>query len=199
MSTRAWSPRKPIISLMTGAASGSVKRLVLVGTGRRTRAGRSESSCTMRRVTGPPSLFQCITTQPQSLSAATCTMAGSVNPVTSFRMDTPSRTQIFATAAWRVSTDMMAVGALARIPRITGTILWASSSGVTGLEPGRVDSPPTSMMSAPSSSICSARSTAAAGSRFSPPSLNESGVTLRMPMTRGRASDSTCWPQRQVE
>ena len=54
-----------------------------------------------------------------------------------------------------------------------------SSSGLTGVKPGRVDSPPTSMMSAPASSIARPYSMAASGSKCSPPSLNESGVTLR--------------------
>ena len=50
-------------------------------------------------------------------------------------------------------------------------------------EPGRVDCPPTSMMSAPASAMRRACATAAATPACRPPSLNESGVTLRMPMT----------------
>ena len=49
---------------------------------------------------------------------------------------------------------------------------------------GRVDSPPTSRMSAPSAISARARSTAWSKANHSPPSENESGVTLRMPMTR---------------
>ena len=49
--------------------------------------------------------------------------------------------------------------------------------------PGRVDSPPMSRMSAPSSSSRSACSTARSGRRNAPPSENESGVTLTTPMT----------------
>ena len=51
----------------------------------------------------------------------------------------------------------------------------------TGAAPGRVDSPPMSTMSAPASSIASARGVAAV--MCSPPSENESGVMLSMPTT----------------
>ncbi len=202
MSTRAWSPRKPMISRMMGASSGRVKRLVLVGT---LRAGCAESSVTERRVLAPFRRFQCMTRQPRPVSVASCTMAGSVNPLTSLRIETPSRAHRRATSAWRVSTEMIADGASARMPRTTGTTRSASTLGETGVAPGRVDSPPTSMMSAPSSSISrprrTARSTSSTPSPSSrlPPSEKESGVTLRMPMTRGRASDSSCLPQRQTE
>ncbi len=42
----------------------------------------------------------------------------------------------------------------ARNRAITGTTRRNSSSNSTGWAPGRVDSPPTSMMAAPSSAIC---------------------------------------------
>ena len=61
----------------------------------------------------------------------------------------------------------------------------SSSSSVTGVCPGRVDSPPTSTIAAPSATMVLARATAAAGSKWRPPSENESGVTLRMPMSTG--------------
>ena len=51
---------------------------------------------------------------------------------------------------------------------------------------GRVDSPPTSTIAAPSATIRLAASTATAGSRWTPPSENESGVTLTTPITDGR-------------
>ena len=57
------------------------------------------------------------------------------------------------------------------------------------MAPGRVDSPPTSTMSAPSSIISSPRETARSGSSHRPPSENESGVTLRIPMTRARSDE----------
>ena len=59
------------------------------------------------------------------------------------------------------------------------------SSEVTGAEPGRVDSPPTSMMAAPCSTMSSAWAMAASNVAFSPPSENESGVMFRMPMMTG--------------
>src|SRR6266487_1070970 len=66
-----------------------------------------------------------------------------------------------------------------------GIIRLSSSSRLIGVEPGRVDSPPISIMSAPSSIICSTLATAfATSSKYNPPSEKESGVTLRMPMTR---------------
>src|SRR5262249_9198602 len=57
----------------------------------------------------------------------------------------------------------------------------------TGEAPGRVDSPPTSRMSAPSPAILLAWATAASESKKRPPSLNESGVTLSTPRIAGRA------------
>src|SRR5437870_592696 len=66
----------------------------------------------------------------------------------------------------------------------TGRTRRSSSASGTGTAWGRVDSPPTSMISAPSSINCSAWATAAAGSRHRPPSENESGVTFTMPIRR---------------
>ena len=61
----------------------------------------------------------------------------------------------------------------------------------TGSAPGRVDSPPMSRIAAPSARAAAPWAIAASGSRYSPPSENESGVTLTTPMTvkrRGRHS-----------
>src|SRR5208283_4806496 len=60
-----------------------------------------------------------------------------------------------------------------------------SSSRDVGSEPGLVDSPPTSMISAPSSTICIAWSMARSREKKLPPSKKESGVTFRMPMMTG--------------
>ena len=54
-----------------------------------------------------------------------------------------------------------------------------------GSEPGRVDSPPMSRIAAPSAASRRPCSTAATASRNSPPSENESGVTLTTPMITG--------------
>ena len=89
----------------------------------------------------------------------------------------------------------------------TGMTRPASSSALTRVAPGRVDCPPTSRKSAPESIINRARSnTDATSTPFAPPyvndlgfnssirdsistppSLKESGVTLRIPMTRVRS------------
>ena len=60
-----------------------------------------------------------------------------------------------------------------------------SSSRLTGSPPGRVDSPPMSRMSAPSSAICRACACAANRVSCAPPSEKESGVTFKMPMISG--------------
>src|SRR5579863_4809368 len=62
----------------------------------------------------------------------------------------------------------------------------SSSASVTGEAPGRVDSPPTSIMSQPAPAISAACASAASAATKRPPSENESGVRLRMPMTIGR-------------
>ena len=71
---------------------------------------------------------------------------------------------------------------------MTGSTRSSSSATLTGEAPGRVDSPPTSRMSAPAAASSSPRRTARSGDRNSPPSENESGVTLTIPMRRGRGS-----------
>ena len=65
----------------------------------------------------------------------------------------------------------------------TGIVLSSSCSCEVRCAPGRVDSPPISIMSAPSATISRPRVIAAAEESNWPPSENESGVTLRIPMT----------------
>ena len=74
--------------------------------------------------------------------------------------------------------------------RTTGSVLRSSSSAGTGCDPGRVDSPPTSMRSAPSAASRKPCSIAASGAAYFPPSENESGVTFRIAITRTRPSGS---------
>src|ERR1700682_1727118 len=62
-----------------------------------------------------------------------------------------------------------------------------SSASPIRVEPGRVDSAPMSMISAPCSSSSIARKKARSGSRYFPPSENESGVTLSTPMISVRS------------
>ena len=69
----------------------------------------------------------------------------------------------------------------------TGISRRISSSAEMRADPGRVDSAPMSMMSAPCSSSSRARAKARSGSAYLPPSENESGVTLRMPMMSVRS------------
>ena len=70
--------------------------------------------------------------------------------VTSLTMRAPAASAVAITSAWRVSTETTAPAA-AR-PRTTGSMRRSSSSGGTGVAPGRVNSPPISMMSAPAAS-----------------------------------------------
>src|SRR5262249_26787118 len=61
-----------------------------------------------------------------------------------------------------------------------------SSASSTGFAPGRVDSAPMSTISQPSAIICRTWSMALLAARKRPPSKNESGVTLRIPMMSER-------------
>ena len=128
---------------------------------------------------------------PHRCAATTPNMAGSAPALTSFTTSAPAATASSATAALRVSTDRTASGAARRSPSSTGSTRLASSSASTGSDPGRVDSPPTSSTSAPSSRSRSPCRTAASASSNSPPSLNESGVTFTMPITSVRSSSGS--------
>src|SRR6185369_5226591 len=107
-----------------------------------------------------------------------------VSPDTSLTMFAPTAIAARATFALRVSMEIV-TSLRRRMSSITGTTRAISSSIETGAAPGRVDSPPTSMIVAPSSIICSAACSAFVWSKWTPPSEKESGVTFRMPMTAG--------------
>ena len=81
----------------------------------------------------------------------------------------------------------MAIGSDVRATNrsITGNTRCSSSSSETSTAPGRVDWPPTSNASAPSCANRSPCATASSRQAYSPPSENESGVTLMTPITRG--------------
>ena len=111
----------------------------------------------------------------------------------SFTIPAPAATAAVATAALVVSTEITAF-VFAASPRMTGITRRISSSTGTGMEPGRVDSPPTSRIAAPSASISNPRATASSTDRYAPPSEKESGVTFRIPMTRGRPDRSRTPP-----
>jgi hypothetical protein len=89
-----------------------------------------------------------------------------------------------ATAGLRVSMEIGTATLPART-RTTGMTRRSSSSSGTGSAPGRVDSPPMSRMPAPSAANRSPCSIARPGSSQRPPSENESGVTLTIPITTG--------------
>ena len=102
-------------------------------------------------------------------------------PDTSFTRVAPAASAASATSRLVVSIEIRWPAAASR--STTGTARASSSAAGTGSAPGRVEAPPTSRIAAPSATSCSPCSTAASGSRNSPPSENESGVTLTMPMT----------------
>ena len=72
----------------------------------------------------------------------------------------------------------------------TGTTRRSSSSSETSAAPGRVDSPPTSTIVAPSASIRRPVAAASAGDAYAPPSEKLSGVTFTIPITAGRCQSS---------
>src|SRR3954453_12355891 len=126
----------------------------------------------------------CIRQTYVSCSAHTSASPGSLRKaVMSFTMTAPRPSALCATSAFAVSMD---TGTAPASCSSTGTTRRSSSSSVTPPEPGRVDSPPMSTSAAPSSIIRRAAAAATPGSRCTPPSENESGVTLTTPMTDGR-------------
>ena len=66
----------------------------------------------------------------------------------SFKIIAPASKALSITEEWRVSTEIIAPNLANSV--ITGTTRRISSSGLTGIAPGRVDSPPKSSISAPS-------------------------------------------------
>jgi len=139
-------------------------------------------------VRGSPSM--CMTTTPQPLSAHTSANSGSCrNPLTSFTMSAPAHNAARATAAFDVSMDMSPSHS-PRNAATTGCVRAISCSTATGSAPGRVDSPPMSISSAPSAMRWRACASAAANSTCRPPSENESGVTFNIPITRARRDKS---------
>ena len=106
----------------------------------------------------------CISTIGTRKRATVGSMLASASPAeTSFTMSAPASTAAAATAALRVSTEIATASArCSRIAAMTGMTRSISSHAGTAGAPGLVDSPPTSITSAPSETISSARATAAA-------------------------------------
>ena len=98
-------------------------------------------------VRGSPCM--CIRHSAQPLPATACSAPGARSAYTSFTSPAPAASAARMTSGLLVSTEMTAEVA-ARKRSITGTTRRSSSAGATGSAPGRVDSPPTSMIAAPS-------------------------------------------------
>src|SRR5438034_189842 len=139
-------------------------------------------------VTGVPCM--CMRTTGTRAAAQRGRSSASKRPaLTSFTRSAPASSAAAATSAFVVSTAM-GTRTAARIARSTGRSRRRSSTARTGSAPGRVDSAPTSRSAAPSATIRAAASAARAGSRCAPPSENEAGVALGMPMTATCDSDT---------
>ena len=107
---------------------------------------------------------QCISTHGSPVSAATCAIPGSASPPeTSLITAAPAPAVAAATLARVVST--LTGTPASTSSRTTGRTRSISVAASTRSEPGRVDSPPTSMMSAPIRCISTPCATAAARSR----------------------------------
>lgn len=117
------------------------------------------------------------TSQPDSITKSI--IALSLSPLTSFIILAPSFRASLATSTFRVSIETLAI---LEISLTIGATRSNSSSIEIEVAPGLVDSPPMSIQSAPSLTICFALST----SPFLDDSWKESGVALMIPITRGR-------------
>ena len=90
------------------------------------------------------------------------------SPLMSFTICAPASSELRATPDRQVSIEIGILTAAASAS-ITGMTRRVSSSSVIGSLPGRVDSPPTSMRSAPSCSISFPRAIALSRSKYWPP------------------------------
>src|SRR5882672_101763 len=128
--------------------------------------------------------FMCMRQTAHWLFRTASRAPGACSACTSLIIEAPASSAAFITAGRRVSTEM---GRSRNFSR-TGRMRCSSSASDTGAAPGRVDSPPMSMRSAPSSASLRAWWTAACGSRKRPPSEKESGVMFTTPMSSGLSS-----------
>ena len=106
------------------------------------------------------------------------------NPEISFTIAAPEEIAIFATSDFLVSAEI-GTEILFDIFSITGTTLDISSEVSTSSAPGRVLSPPISIISAPAETIDMQCSVAASKVEYLPPSEKLSGVTFNIPMILG--------------
>src|SRR5262249_39240041 len=93
----------------------------------------------------------CIKHTSHPAPAQTEAIEGSPNAVTSLIIQAPNFTHAEATTDFDLSTEPRTLSA--QSPATPGKTLTSSSSKDTPLDPGRVDSPPTSTTSAPSETI----------------------------------------------
>ena len=128
--------------------------------------------CACMRQTGAPAPAT------TSAIAGSCSMAD-----TSLTIDAPAESAARATPALRVSIEIGPMPSR-ESASITGSTRAVSASAGTSRAPGRVDSPPMSMIPAPATRMARACSMARSGARWRPPSEKLSGVTLRIPMIR---------------
>ena len=139
-------------------------------------------------VLGSP--FMCMRHTGQPDSATTSTMASSKrSALTSLMSAAPAASARRATSAFIVSTEM-GTPTRSASASTTGTTRRNSSSTGTASDPGRVDSPPMSMMAAPSRTSARLWASASSASKNRPPSENESGVTFTIPMRQGKRMSS---------
>ena len=148
------------------------------------RSKKTRRSSTMSR-SGSIATRLCIMTRPAPAVATTAAIAASpCRPHWSLTIAAPASSASRAIEAFVVSietaTSMLEISAAS-----TGARRARSSAASTGAKPGRVDSAPTSMMPAPPAKWRRASAIAASGARNRPPSENESGVTLTMPIRIG--------------
>src|SRR5437660_5823744 len=130
----------------------------------------------------------CIRTTGTRSRAQSGSIPGSPRPAeTSFTTSAPASSAARATSAFVVSTESGTPTAM-RTARSTGSRRRRSSASGTGVAPGRVDSAPRSRTPAPAATMAAAVAAAAPGSRWHPPSENESGVAFRMPTRTTRSS-----------
>src|ERR1700681_1669630 len=145
-------------------------------------ASRAKGFCCM--VWGSPRM--CMRIKGTRARAEISAMRGSCfRPLTSLIISAPLSMALAAISLLRVSTAM---GIFRRVHNAakTGARRLHSSSALIPREPGRVDSVPMSIKSAPSRSICSACCTAFSCEKKFPPSEKLSGVTFNTPITRVR-------------
>ena len=126
------------------------------------------------------------TRNPQQLGKRLEAVISFFNPEMSFKIAAPAPMAISATLAFCVSTEI----GIFKCPRnasSTGSKRRSSSAAEMPAEPGRVDSAPTSRMSAPARSMASAPSTARLTLKNFPPSEKLSGVTFSTPIISVRS------------